>query len=165
MTRVAASKVTLVFLGLWLVFVTSPVAAAQDKKTVFRRVRDFVVSKATGNALAIDDEAGEWMAAYAADTREGGLLILITARDKPEWTRNDFEGEPGEMRSHGGLDVTVLDEKVYGLGDDNHFIEGSGKKGVFLVFRKGVYHVRIFAASRAAQEEAAWNVVTLIPSE
>jgi hypothetical protein len=130
------------FLCLSLLFAVQSGPAPRAKRSVFAAIKNFVTSVAKGNTLGFDNEVldgegGEWMAVYAADTRDGGgLLIMITTRHDPQWTRDDFEGEPEEMRSHGGLDVTVLDEKVYGLGDDNHFIEGSDKKGAFLVFRK-----------------------------
>jgi hypothetical protein len=168
---VAAMSVKSVVLGLSLLLASQSGPVPRAKRSVFADIKNFVASVAKGNTLGfdreiLDGEEGDWMAVYAADTRDGsGLLIMITTRHDPQWTRDDFEGEPEEMRTHGGLDVTVADEKVMGLGDDNHFIEKPGKTGTLLIFRKGVYHVRIWAASRAEAELAAWNVVTLIPSE
>ena len=170
MFAVAAAQVKSVLLCLSILSASQAGPAPRAKKSVFADVKSFVTSAATGGRLLIDsevldDESGEWMGSYAADTRGGGFVILMTSRSRPEWTREEFEGEPDSMRRRGYRDVTVPDVKITGLGDDNHFVESSGGEGAELAFIKGVYHVRVFAGSRAVAEGVAWNVVTLIPSE
>lgn len=154
-------KVKSLIRALLLVALLSPGAAAQNQREVFEGVRAFAASSAPGGALE-NDEARDGGATFGWTDGPELLLIVITVRPTRELASSDFFYASEGMKEPGG---SVPGSEVTGLCDENFAKEASDGKSSRLIFRKGVYFVQVFARTRRKTEEAAWNIVTLIPSE
>jgi hypothetical protein len=155
-----AIKTILILLSL--IVLASSTVTAQEEQLLFQSVEKTVA--AIEPQLRLDvrhvDESG---AVYAWKSSENYLILIITTRPSPKLTQMDFESEPEETRTHGGFDVHVLADRVLGLGDDNYMWETPDGKDKMLAFRKGRYHVRVWALSFEFEKRIARSIVSLIP--